>query len=476
MIAQAVAPAATGPILSWADRAVEAGVLFLLVFTPLAFGTVQPWSEAVAGVVILVMALAWVAGMVANWEVRVELPPGWLPASLFLALVFLQLVPLPLGSVRLVSPVAGAARDAAAAYGLPVGLVPLSMDPHATLREGTKLLLAAVFFLAVYNTYRTRAQADRAVWTMVVVASAVALFGIAQRMAWNGRLYWIGPVAPHSEAFGPFVNRAHFAGLVVVVVPMALALWLSRARKPARRRPERRPTWQDRLHRWSAGEAGAVRLVPLLILLMGGAALVSRSRGGLVALLAALVAMVGLASRRRTGSRPAKRLALMAALVVLAGAWIGGDVLYGTVERLAEEVGRPAESGRLQIWANALALWRGSPLVGTGLGTFGAAFPLVRTLDAPVAYTHAESDWVQLLTDTGALGLVLAAAAVAVVAAALLRREREAAHPRTRAFALAGCVALVGWAVQGIGNYTLPLMSGLLYLAAAVGPVLRGAE
>lgn len=35
--------------LAWPDRLVEAGVLFLLVFTPLAHGTVEPWAEAIAG-------------------------------------------------------------------------------------------------------------------------------------------------------------------------------------------------------------------------------------------------------------------------------------------------------------------------------------------------------------------------------------------------------------------------------------------
>jgi O-antigen ligase len=311
---------------------------------------------------------------------------------------------------------------------------------------------------------------------MIVMGSLIAVFGIVQRMTWTGRFYWIGPEAPHAEAFGPFVNRAHFAGLMVIVVPMTLALWLSRKPESSRRRSERRCTWKDRLYRWSTGEAGAVRLIPFLILLMGGAALVSRSRGGLVALLAGLVSMVGLASRGRSGARPAVRVALATALIVLAGIWIGGDILYGTVERLAEEVGRPAESARVQIWGDALDLWRRSPVVGTGLASFAAAFPAVRTLQAPVAFIHAESDWVQLLTDTGLLGLALALAAAAAVGTALLRRLRKAASPRSRALALAGFVGLLGAIVQGIGNYNLPVMSNLTYLAAALVPALRSED
>ena len=81
--------------LRWSDRLIEVGALFLLVFTPLAYGTVEPWSEAIAELVVLGMVVVWIVGMLPDWELRAELPPGWLPASLFLALVFFQATPLP---------------------------------------------------------------------------------------------------------------------------------------------------------------------------------------------------------------------------------------------------------------------------------------------------------------------------------------------------------------------------------------------
>jgi O-antigen ligase len=156
---------------------------------------------------------------------------------------------------------------------------------------------------------------------------------------------------------------------------------------------------------------------------------------------------------------------LSVVLIVLAGAWMGGDVLYGTVERLADEFGRPTESPRLLIWANAMSLWLGAPVLGTGLGTFGVAFAAVRTIEAPVVFTHAESDWVQLLTDTGALGLALALAAVVSVALSLGQRLRNAQSRGARIFALAGLVVLAGAVIQGVGNYNLVVTSNLTYLA-----------
>jgi O-antigen ligase len=206
---------------------------------------------------------------------------------------------------------------------------------------------------------------------------------------------------------------------------------------------------------------------------MGGAALVSGSRGGLLALLIALSLMVGLSARGRSGRGQGRRIALASVLIVLTAVWIGGDVLYGTVERLTEELGQPDESPRLHIWADAIQLWKQFPLVGSGLGTFGVAFPLERTVLAPVTFTHAESDWVQLLTDSGAVGLLLALSSVGLVARVLLRRYRGTDSLWTQALALGGLVALARAVVQGIANFNLAVMSNFIYLALAVALGLR---
>lgn len=452
--------------MRWRDRLIEAGALFLLVFTPLAYGTVEPWAEAIAELVVLGMVLVWVLGMLRDLELRIELPPGWLPIYLFLALVFLQALPLPGALVGLVSPWVRRLHQEAAVYlGASSRLVPLSLAPHATVREALKLGAVAAFFLVCYNTYRTRGQVIRAIWTMIAMGSLISVFGVVQRMTWNGRLYWVGPESPSISAFGPFVNPAHFAGLIVVVVPMALALVVTGV-KSARRLPGR--GWGDRLRRWNSERSGPTRLIPFLILLMGGAALVSGSRGGLLALMAALLAMVGLGAQGRSGAGRAARIAITAVLIVFAATWIGGDVFWGTVTRLAEEVGNPGEGARLRLWSDAVDLAGAAPATGTGLGTFGVVYPLVRTIRMPVVFTHAESDWVQLFMDAGAAGLALVLAAGALLVVHLFRKLRRSQSQWSRTLALAGLVALVGAAVQGMGNFNLTVMSNLVFVAAAL--------
>jgi O-antigen ligase len=456
--------------LPWSDRLIEAGALGLLVFTPLAYGTVEPWSEAIAELAILGMGVVWLLAMLRHWELRIELPPGWLPALLFLSLVVIQSLSLPSWLVSPVSP--GAAILAQEAWAFTdggAGTMALSLDSHATWRMVLKFLALALLFLVVYNTYRTRSQVRRAIWVMIGMGTLIALFGIAQRVTWNGRFYWIGPQAPTASAFGPFVNRTHFASLSVAIVPMALAL--AGRRDPKRRRNRR--DWRERLRAWNSREGGPTSLIPWLVLLMGAAALVGGSRGGVVALLAALLVMIGLGACGGSGARRVWQIALATGLIVLTAIWIGGDILYGTIEHLAEEVSQPQTSLRLHIWADALQLWQRFPTFGTGLGTFGVVFPTVRTLPAPITFTHAESDWVELLVDTGAIGLLLALLTVGMLGLALHRCYREAASHWTRAIALGGLVALLGTMVQGIANFNLPVMSNFVYLGVAVALSLR---
>jgi O-antigen ligase len=428
-------------------RLIEAGVLFLLVFTPLAYGAVEPWSEAVVELVVLAIAVIYIIGSLRDWELRIELPPGWVPMMLFLGLVVFQAV------------------------------VPgWSMDPHATWKLALKLLAVAAFYLVCWNTYRTRAQAERAIWTMVIMGTLLSVFGIVQRMAWNGHLYWLGREAPTS-AFGPFVNRTHFAGLMIIVVPLAFALVLAsqRPERPATRRW--RLSWGDRLREWNSQHANVSNLLGFLILIMGGAAFVSGSRGGVLALLSALAAMVlGFLTGERSWSGRVARLGFIALLTVLAGVWMSSEVIYGTIERLAAELGRPDESGRIRIWRDAFLLWHSAPIVGTGLASFGVAFPAFRTIEAPFVFTHAESDWVQLLTDTGLVGVVLVIAGVCASGIGILRRWTTTDPGRH--FQLAAAVTLLAFGIHSFANYNTSITGILIYLALglAIGGGYRGSE
>ncbi len=212
-------------------------------------------------------------------------------------------------------------------------------------------------------------------------------------------------------------------------------------------------------------------LLPFLTVIMAVALLISRSRGAMVSFMAALLLMALWLALRRAERRPAWQVAGFVAGAFLFALWVAGDILVGTTERLATELADLERSPRILIWGEAMDLWGNFPLLGTGLGTFGEAFPLVRTvLPGPIAFTHAESDYVQLLTDTGIVGLVLVLWLAGALALAGIKQWLGSPNRLAKGLALGGLIALIGALAQGIGNYNLVVMANYLYLA--VGMVL----
>src|SRR5207253_262198 len=86
------------------DLTIQGGLLFLIIFTPLAFGTVYPWGIALMECVVLCMALAWIFKLLRTGGVRLVRTPLNLPILLFLGLIGLQLLPLPPTVLYFVSP------------------------------------------------------------------------------------------------------------------------------------------------------------------------------------------------------------------------------------------------------------------------------------------------------------------------------------------------------------------------------------
>ncbi|MEE8077290.1 MAG: O-antigen ligase family protein [Candidatus Binatia bacterium] len=97
----------------WCDRIVTGGILFLILFTPLAFGSVHPWAFSLMEVVIFLLIIVWAfklylsprslfpSGRRFGWGTNSR--PILLFLILFIGLISLQLLPLPPSLLRLLS-------------------------------------------------------------------------------------------------------------------------------------------------------------------------------------------------------------------------------------------------------------------------------------------------------------------------------------------------------------------------------------
>ncbi len=93
------------------DRLVTGGLMFLLVFTPLAMGSAHQWAFAVMEAVIFVLVIAWMAKVWIEARGPLRAPAAdaqarriALPAALFALLVAFELAPLPPALLRAIAP------------------------------------------------------------------------------------------------------------------------------------------------------------------------------------------------------------------------------------------------------------------------------------------------------------------------------------------------------------------------------------
>jgi len=94
--------------LSACDRLVTGGVLFLILFTPLAFGAVHPWAFALMEAVLFFLVMVWAGKLLAAPAPIVAVVRGGrflaTPLALLIGFVLVQLTPLPPTLLAVLSP------------------------------------------------------------------------------------------------------------------------------------------------------------------------------------------------------------------------------------------------------------------------------------------------------------------------------------------------------------------------------------
>ena len=416
-----VTRSAAGRRFVWiSDGVVEYGLYFLIIFTPFAFGTVEPWSIAIAEVVIFTVALAWGLKMVALGEIRIEKTPFNLCWLLVLAFGLLQILPLPLQVIQIVSPKAYALyQETAFDSGLTASWRTLSLYPYATKLELLRLLALALLFWVVANHLRTREQVARVVRVIMAVGFLLAIFGIIQNFTWNGRLYWVRELTQGGNPFGPYVNRNHFSGYMEMVIPLTVATVMVSAQGQS----VRRMTWRDRLLRWGSPEANRSMLLFFIALVMVAALLLCGSRTGLYSFIGSMILFWALVVIRQ--STRARSWAILAGIVALGfgfAIWIGSDKVFDTLQILRRGTADPVAQKRLLLWQDTLRIGHDYPWIGSGLNTFQWVYPPYRNPRLyPFTYTHAENDYVQVYAEGGVPLVLILAVSLVTAGTQLLR-------------------------------------------------------
>lgn len=176
-----------------------------IALTTLAYGTVHSWSLGIFAASAAALVCLWaVDGFVLGSIVLPRNPLQW-PLLGMIALGLVQLLPL-----RAVSD-SGSLRS-------------ISLDPYTTRLVLIQVAALAIYFAAVIVFVDSPRRLKALVRMITIFGFVLAIFGLTQSFTGDGsRIYWFRQLT-QSTAFGPFVNRHHFAGYMELAVAIPFGL------------------------------------------------------------------------------------------------------------------------------------------------------------------------------------------------------------------------------------------------------------
>jgi O-antigen ligase len=423
----------------------EKGIVWILaaavVGTAVGSGAVEPWSIAIFELMVVSIIILWGVKAISGRRVFVEAPPAAVPIAL--------LVLMGVAQSLVVTDGGGKTRG-------------LSLDVEATRQAVLAVFFLLVCFLAAANFLAVRKRIRVVVRGLVIYGLMMAVFALAQHLSQEGRTYWLRPMSQGISWFGPFVNHAHFAGYMALLIPLPIALMINGIVR--------------REERLLFGFAAAV---------MGLSLIVSLSRGGMIAMASELIFLLIAGSSRvhrllgksdkggRDLSGEGRSYKRIAALGGISLTIVVGVMMLGpepVANRMARGNGSRSSGGeslyesRGWIWRDSIRVFEAHPLTGVGMGAFETAFPIYSQSDGTLLVSQSHNDYLQVLTDCGITGGILAMWFIGASGQAV-RRGLGSNDPFRRSLALGSGAAIFGMLVHSLFDFNLQVPStALLFL------------
>ena len=432
----------------------------------LAFGANYPWAFwplAVAAIVCGVTGLL----ILPSQSPRLTCVSFALWLTAIAVAVLLQLVPIPLDALAVVSPRANglvSQLDVLFSTGL-ASRHAVSIAPPATLTALALFIAFAVMTLGVARAVSITGPRSLA-GAIAVLGVVIALVGIVQRPFYAGRIYGFWTPQMPGSPFGPFVNKNHFAGWMLMALPLSFGLLCAVATRAVSRL---QPDWRRRIIWLSSAEASQTLLLASAAAVMSLSLVMTMSRSGILAI-AVSFAIVSWWAIRRLPSRSTRIVAAvyLTSLTLLVVAWAGAD----TIAARFSTADANTVNDRLPIWRDTFAILRDFWLTGTGLNTYGVATLFYQTSMQGVHLREAHNDYFQLAAEGGLLLSIPIAGALTAFAIAA-RREFRMSSGSSYWIRLGAVIGLVAIALQSMVDFSLQMPGNAALCAVLCGIALH---
>ncbi len=305
-------------------------------------------------------------------------------------------------------------------------------------------------------------KASTLVRAVTLLAVLVAIEALAQKATFNGKIYWFweSQFKVASNHFGPFVNRNHFAGWMLLALCLGSGYLGGRITLAGGRLKN---SVREYLLWVGSPEASGILMTAAGLAVMAVSLVWTLSRSGMAAGCIALsvLAAAGLGSRGRGWRRI---LVTTTIVLALAGAatWRGLDTVaasYGDTRTL---------EWRFALWRDTVAPLKDFWRIGSGLNTYGTVMILYPQSDPSVHAQQAHNDYLQLAVEGGLLVIVPWLLAGALVVRRIARRLVEPQDEMTWWIRMGAVASICGIAVQELSDFSLQIPGVALLFATCV--------
>jgi len=411
---------------------------FLLLCIILGGSSQSPWTN-LALQLLAICLLAWAAMSAPQGDHGKRAVAINLLLLCTLLVVAIQLVPLPASTwTRL--PGRGEVARGLEQLGFPLGSAPISLMPWNSVMT----LMFAIPTFAVVAATEKLTPSPRAIALAIVVGTIASVLVGAMQVA-GGPLAWAYFYPVHNPgAVGFFANGNHMAALLLASIPMTAALVVTAK------------TGRNNLV-MTYGIGFAVLALILIGIVLNG----SRAAYGLaLPVVIASLSLFPVAVRWRGAALATSVLALA----------VGVGIILTSPLTSTEPSGSDVESvgSRAEIWSTTAQAIKDSFPVGTGLGTFQNVYHRYENpQEVGRAYVnHAHNEYLEMVLELGAPGLVLIALFLAwwaVVAAKILTSSYS------NTFARAATIATAVLLAQSIVDFPIRTAAMSTIFAACIG-------
>lgn len=392
---------------------VRMGICLLLAFAVMAFGGVEEWAGAAMEVFAGALLVYWALVAYRRETEQVYISP--------------LLPPL-------------------VAFGL-VGVVQLALHTTAssylTRVELQLLVLYLIVLHLLSQAYLRTSHWKGLLWFLMALGFFVSIFGILQYLTFNGKLYWFRVPRFGGVSFGPYVNRNHFAGLVELLIPVALV-----------------PLVLGKVRRERILVVGLFALVPMVALVL------SASRGGIVSFAVEMLILFALLMVKRMGRRRVLAAGALIVVAVLGVSWIGVDKV---LQRFSTTKTRDVTGGkRAAMREDSWRIFLDHPVLGTGLGTIQMVYPPYDSYYDNRTVNHSHNDYLEALAETGTLGGLCCGWFLVVLILKSLKGWANLGSSLGASLNLSGLVGCSGILVHSLVDFNLHIpANALLFFVAA---------